>query len=280
MKFCVECGCKLKGDEKICPECGYDLDRIKINRRSTDNVFFESAFIQSLSNQVDIFREDALNILREFDSSDLKKQIDDIDLGDITDQTLDQISDLKDETLSGSEINKILEKRTRDTKIALNRDQDYINNAKRKLKAIENHEKIDYEKTNLRIVELCDKSIRLNNTNPEAYYVKGQAYVNLKQYINAIDEFATSLALDEDNLKPRLAIANANRLNKDFDDAIDVYDSVLKIDSECFEAYEGKAITYYDSKDFTKADEFFTRANAMFELDKKSQKMWDDCKNN
>ena len=279
MKFCVECGCELEGNEKICPECGYDLDTIKVNRRKGDRAVFESSFLQSLSDQLDIFIEDASNVLNEFDTNDFKKQFEDIDVVDIKDQTLDQLSDLKDETMESLVIDDFLDKTTKNTRMALNRDKDYLNNAKRKFKSLNSNYRIDYEKTNLRIVQLCDKAIDLNETNPEAYYLKGLALVNLKRYASAIDEFINTLALDENDLDARLAIANSNRLNGEFDDAINVYDSVLKMDNDSFEAYKGKAIVYYDMDDYSNANIINEKANNIESLEDEDLKLWESCKN-
>lgn len=280
MKFCYECGCKLEGGEDKCPQCGTEFDDINVNKRSTDRVFFESEFIQSLSNQLDIFFEDANQILKDFDSSELKRQFDDIDIIDITMDTLDQFNDIKDETLKNvdfDEMPEIIVKTSRSAKIALNRDADYLNYAKRKLANLDDRDRIKYKKTNFRIIELCNKAISLNRCNPESYYLKGLALLNLEEYDDAIDKFITSLALDSDNLKPRLAIAEANRLNGDYDDAISIYDSVLEIDEESFEALKGKAYVYYDLKDYENALVFFKKAGQKQVLDEDAKIKLESC---
>ncbi|WP_405296243.1 tetratricopeptide repeat protein, partial [Methanobrevibacter sp.] len=75
-----------------------------------------------------------------------------------------------------------------------------------------------------------------------------------------------------------LAIAKANRLNRDFNDAISVYDSVLKIDYDSFEAFKGKAYTYYDWEKYVEAGIFFKKANSIESLDEESKKVWDECR--
>ena len=83
--------------------------------------------------------------------------------------------------------------------------------------------------------------------------------------------------LNEDFIDARLAIANANRLNGDFNDAINVYDSVLKIEDESFEAFKGKAYTYYDWEKYGQASIFFEKASLITPLDEESVRIWDEC---
>ena len=119
----------------------------------------------------------------------------------------------------------------------------------------------------------------MNRLNPKAYLLKGKALVNLKSYDEAIEEFITCLALDEDNIDVRLEIADANRLNGDFEDAINVYNSVLKVDDGSFEAFRGIALTYYDLEKYADAVKFFEKANSIFTLDDDDKKLWDECFN-
>ena len=155
-------------------------------------------------------------------------------------------------------------------------DGDYVRRAQRKLNNQDSGELVEFYKTNLRIIELCDKAIEVNSSNAEAYYLKGRALVNLDKYPQAIDEYINSLAIDDD-VKVWIAIANANTLNGDYDDALNVYDSVLKKDEESFEAIKGKALTYYACGDFKKADDEFKKAAAIDSLDSYSKEIWDEC---
>ena len=105
-------------------------------------------------------------------------------------------------------------------------DVDYVRRAKRRLNRIDSDDFIDVQKTNIRVVELCDKAIYVNESNYEAFYIKGQALTNLEKYVEAIGEFVKALEIKEDYLDAWLGIANANRLNGDFDDSINVYDTI------------------------------------------------------
>ncbi|MEE1150842.1 MAG: hypothetical protein UH242_07800, partial [Methanobrevibacter sp.] len=163
---------------------------------------------------------------------------------------------------------------SRDAKIALNRDEEYLRVARRKLDKVDSDDVDGAYELNSRVIQLCDKSIDLNNKNYEAYYLKGVALTNLEMYDEAVEEFFCSLAL-EDNVESKLAIANVNRLNKEFNDAINVYDSVL--DDDPFGALKGKAYTYYDWQKYGQASKAFREANDIEELDEKSKKIWDEC---
>ena len=74
-----------------------DWDDIKVNRRSTDKVYFESPVIQSISDSIDFLRDETKEILKELDSTEFKQQIDEFDLEDFGEEAIDQISEIKDE---------------------------------------------------------------------------------------------------------------------------------------------------------------------------------------
>ena len=74
-----------------------------------------------------------------------------------------------------------------------------------------------------------------------------------------------------------MEIANANRLNKEYEDAIDVYTHVLKKDEDSSKVFKGMAITYYDCGNYKKADEFFQKADSIETLDYESKEIWDEC---
>ena len=107
MKYCYECGSKLSGDEDICPQCGNEFEEIKVNQKKNDKAYFESTFLQNVSDQLDIFMEDANDILKEFDSSEFKKQIDDFNIFEMGSEAFEQVTDLKDETLKNIDVDVI-----------------------------------------------------------------------------------------------------------------------------------------------------------------------------
>ena len=258
-----------------------DSEDIKVNRRDKDEVVFESQIVQSIYDGIGYLKDETTEILKEIDSTEFKQNIYEMDVQKFGEAALNHFSDFaeelskfKDEVINKDEVPDFIKDSAREAKIALNRDEDYIRTAKRKLDNMESDELADAQEENLRVVQLCDKSIDLNNKNPEAYYVKGLALTNLEMYDEAIEEFICSLAL-EDNVESKLAIANVNRLNKDFNDAINVYDSVL--DEVPFEALKGKAYVYYDWQKYGQASKAFSEANDIEALDDESKKIWDEC---
>lgn len=253
----------------------HDGEEIKVNKRKNDKIYFESPLIQSVSDTIDYLRSESKEILKEIDSSQLTGHI---DVEEFAEETIshitgivDDLSEFKDEIINDEDIPSVVKDSSNDMKYALNRDDDYVRRAKRRLVSD------DYE-NDLRIVRLCDKAIDVNRRNWEAYYLKGIALINLDKYEEAADMLIKSLALNEDNINARLYVANAYRLNEDYEDAIDAYDSVLKRDENSFDAYKGKAYTYYNWDKYDKADEFFQKANSIEFLDEKSKEIWEISK--
>ncbi len=256
-----------------------DWDDIKVNRRSTDKVYFESNLIQQISEGIDFLRDESKEILKELDFN----RIDDFDLEEFSKDKMDQIEDMvddmskfKSEIINSDDFPEEFKRQYRNTQMFLNRDEDYVRRAQRKFNKLETGEKIDFYKTNIRVIELCDKAIEVNNSNFDAYYLKGSALINLEEYDDGIEEFINALSL-KDDIGVWLAIANANRLNYEFGDAISVYDNVLSMEEDSFEALKGKAYTYFDWEKYDKSNEFFEKANSQRYLDEESMKTWGIC---
>lgn len=262
-----------------------DWEDIKVNRSDSSKVRFESPFVQSIYDGIGFLKEEATEILKEIDSNEIRQTIDEFDLEEFSENTKDQISDIvddmsrfKDEVIDSNDVPEFVKESSKNAKSALNRDEDYVRRAKRKLNKLDSDNvMIDKHKINVRVIELCDKAIDVNPKNDDAYYLKGIALINLEKYDEAIEELIGALALNEYNLNARLAIGDANRLNGDYEDAISVYDSVLKIDEDSYDALKGKAITYFDLEKYGEADEIFKKANAIESLEGESLRIWEEC---
>ena len=228
IKFCYECGYKLGGYEKVCPECGIEL------KRPEDTEFFVESIFNQFIDDFDKIKSNALDMLDEMDIGDA---IDDFSIN---------------------------------SKKALNMDIDYVNRARKKL---------NNSRDNQRIIYLCNKALLINDLNWEAYYLKGRALINLERYDDAINELLNSLALNEDNVDARVYIAKAAHLKGDLNYALQVYDSILNIDKKSFEALKGKALVYFDKKDFVEADKFFKKANDISPISDDEKIKWDFCLN-
>lgn len=264
-----------------------DGEDINVNRRDSDEILFESEIIQTAFNKIKFFKSQTNDLLEKVDSTGLLEDFDDLDIEELGDDALNQVSmvvdeiyDVIDENVPFEYLPEVLQEYSKSSKRALLRDADYVRKAKRKLKRLDSDEElINKVKINLRIIELCDKAIDVNFENSDAYYIKGLALINLEKYEEGIEEFISAMALTEDNIDIRLEIANANRLNGDYADAISVYDSVLKVDEYSLEAIKGKAFTYFDWEKYDQCDELFEKANSSKPLDDESLKVWALCLN-
>ena len=258
-------------------------DDIDVNKRSTDKIYFESNLIQSVSDKIDFLRSESKELLKELDSTEFKQQLDEFALEEFSEETiyqiddiLDDISQFKDSMIDPEDFPDDIKEQYRNTQAYFNRDGDYLRRAKRKMARLNAGKLTDPYKVNKRIVELCDKSIAVRADNFDAYELKAQALVNLEKYDDAIDEYVNALAIND---IPRiwLEIANLNRLNGDFDDALDVYDHALEKHARSFEIKKGKALVYFDIGDYAECDEMFKQANSLQTLDEVSFKIWSEC---
>lgn len=259
-----------------------DWDDIGVNRRKGEKAIFESRLLQRISDRMDLVKDESREFLSDLDV----KGIDNLELDEIGEKARNHISDIADdfskiksEVVDSDDILGFIKDYSHDAKRALNRDEDYVRRAQRRLDRLESEELVDVYKTNIRVIELCDKAIRVNNSNADAYYLKGLALFNMDKFPEAIGQYVNSLALRDDE-KVWMAIAEVNAGNGDYADAINIYDSVLKKDPDSFDAIKGKAFTYYASGDYKKADEEFKKASSIDFLDVESKKIWDECLEN
>ena len=264
-----------------------DWDDIEVNRRDGEEVLFESELVQSAYNQIKFFRKETNKLIQKLDSKEFKQQMEEFDVDefseDVTSQIflfIDNMYDMAEEAIPFEDIPEFIDESTLNAKRALNRDADYIRKAKRKLQYLNSDAEIyNKDKINMRVIELCDKAIEVNRNNYEAYYLKGIAKINLKNYDEGIDELINAMVIKGDSIDIRLEIANANRLSGEYGDAIDVYDSVLEMRDDSFEAFKGKAYTYFDWEKYNECDMFFEKANLIQSLDEDSMYKWIICCN-
>lgn len=65
MKFCYECGYKLEGFEKFCPECGKEF------KNPNDTEDFVGSIFNQLIEDMEELKEETLNFLEDFDVEDI-----------------------------------------------------------------------------------------------------------------------------------------------------------------------------------------------------------------
>ena len=103
---------------------------------------------------------------------------------------------------------------------------------------------------------------------------------NYEKYDDATEELIKSLALNDENLDAWFDVANSYRLNGEYNESLDVYNTILKRDEKSFKAFKGKALCYVGLEDYQNADNFFKKANSIKSLDDDSQEIWDEIKKN
>ena len=241
-----------------------DWEDIEVNQRSKDKVLFESNLIQQIYDGIDLLRDESAEILRELD---IEGKIDDLDLEKFAEDTITQIDDLlddisrfKDSVVDTEDLPDDVKEHYRNTQAYFNRDADYLRRAKSKMARLNSEKLADEYGTNHRIVELCDKAITIRPESFDAHLLKAQALVNLGKYADAIDEYIIALAI-KDDADLWLAIADANRLNGDFEDALEVYDYVLKKYGKSVDVLKGKAVVCFDIGDYVGCNGLFSQAN-------------------
>ena len=127
-----------------------DAEDIKVNKRSSDKVYFESILLQRISDRIDFLRDESKEILQDLDLN----RFEDVDVSELSENTLDQISNIADdasqfrsEILNSEDFPKILKEYSIDAKKALNMDADYVRRAQRKLNNQDSGELVEFYKT-------------------------------------------------------------------------------------------------------------------------------------
>ena len=73
---------------------------IKVNRRSSDKIYFESPLIQSISDGIDFLRDETKESLEELDSTEFKQKIDELNLEEFGEYAAGQISEIRKNVFS------------------------------------------------------------------------------------------------------------------------------------------------------------------------------------
>ena len=125
---------------------------IKVNRRSTDKVYFESPFVQSVYDSIDFLRDETKNILRDLDSNEFKQSIDEFDMEDFGEKTADHFSDIFDDLsqirskiINSDDLPEFVRDYSKNAKMALNRDEIYVRKAERKLNRINSDDELVHQ---------------------------------------------------------------------------------------------------------------------------------------
>lgn len=93
-----------------------------------------------------------------------------------------------------------------------------------------------------------------------AWYYQGQIYMKEKKYALAEKSFLKSIELEPDLIEPRLQLIHIYGIKNSKPDKqkiIDIYNDILKIEPENYQARLGKALYYYKNNQTKKADKAF-----------------------
>jgi tetratricopeptide (TPR) repeat protein len=98
-----------------------------------------------------------------------------------------------------------------------------------------------------------DEAISLDPNDADAYYRRGFAYFETKDYDKAISAYGEAIRLDSNYSQAYYNRALAYRLTKDNDKAISDYSEAIRLDSNDADAYYGRGLAYFEKKDYDKA---------------------------
>ena len=102
--------------------------------------------------------------------------------------------------------------------------------------------------------------------NANSYFNRGQLLLTLKLYDNAVKDFTTSLKLDSSNPYAYFYRGVSNILNSKPLSSIEDFNQAIKLDELDFDAYLGLAIAYNSLGNVEKAKLYFERAKSITEF--------------
>lgn len=103
----------------------------------------------------------------------------------------------------------------------------------------------------------------LGKVNDSFYELRGQACLEARQYQRALDDFAKAIELNPQELTYYSELAYVNMRVGRNQEAIEVLNKSLAIDSEYAEAYRLIGVAYLQLKENSKACEFFNKAKEL-----------------
>jgi predicted O-linked N-acetylglucosamine transferase (SPINDLY family) len=109
-------------------------------------------------------------------------------------------------------------------------------------------------------VEKYDAAIRLKPDFFEAHYNKGNALLELQQYLKAIASYEIAISLKPEFVLAHFTKANAYKLLKSFNKAIECYDKALELNPDYSEAYCNRGVVLKELNLFEEAIFSFDKA--------------------
>lgn len=104
-----------------------------------------------------------------------------------------------------------------------------------------------------------NKSINLNKST-DTYYNRGMAYMDMKKYKKAMEDFNMALSLDKKNDAAHFYLGISQLFSRNYEKAAERFKQTLSYNSLDHEALVGLAIAYYHTDDYDKAKLCFKKA--------------------
>ncbi|MEW5821536.1 MAG: tetratricopeptide repeat protein, partial [Cyanobacteriota bacterium] len=112
------------------------------------------------------------------------------------------------------------------------------------------------------------QAINVSPERYEAYSAKGDVYLKLKEYDQAIDCFEASLKIKEDQVKTIFNLAITYNKKEEYLKAISNFEKVISLSPENFEAVYNLANIYFAVKDYKRASTYYNQCIALSQKSK------------
>jgi tetratricopeptide (TPR) repeat protein len=109
-------------------------------------------------------------------------------------------------------------------------------------------------------IERLIEIIESNPDDAEAYYNRGIAYYDIKDYNKAINDYSKAIELNPDDAKTYFYRGNAYGRIEDYDKAINDFSKAIELNPDYAEAYNNRGNAYNKIKNYNKAINDYSKA--------------------
>lgn len=122
-------------------------------------------------------------------------------------------------------------------------------------------EKIEIFSTN--VLDSLTDAINLDSNDANAFKLRGRAYLNIKNYPNAVVDFERVITLDNDDIEVKVFLGQAYVGDNRNDDAIALFTTLIEMESDNGEFFCWRGAAHSKNRDFDKAQTDFDAAIAL-----------------
>src|SRR6266478_5212236 len=108
-----------------------------------------------------------------------------------------------------------------------------------------------------------EQAIRLDPTDADCYYLKGNLLYNLKRYRKALAAYEQAIRLDPNYVHAYNGKGNALSDLKRYEEALAAYEQAIRLDPNFAYAYENKGDVLRDLKRYKEAEQAFEKARQL-----------------